>query len=127
MSPRKRTGEGGASRTPRDHKRRGMPKKKLEALVAEATVDAHDESEQASGLYTAIEEHVSLPFQTSVLGVDVTVDKLDITERGDIVARCRRGSEHQWLPMLELPVPDPHPHGWEWIEAYRYWARSGRQ
>ena len=127
MSPRKRIGEGGASRAPRDHKSRRLSKKKLEALVEEATVDAHDESEQVTGLYTMIEEHLTLPFQTWVLGVDVTVDKLDITERGDIVARCRRGSEHQWLPMLELPLPDPHPHGWEWIEVYRYWARGWRE
>ncbi len=73
-----------------------------------------------------IEAHLSLPFQTTVLGVEVTVDKLDITERGDIVARCRRGSERQWVSMLELPLPDPPPYGWEWIEAYRYWARGWR-
>lgn len=23
---------------------------------------------------------------------------------------------------LELPVPDPMPAGWEWIEAFRRWA-----
>ena len=126
MSPRKPTGEGGASRTPRQHKRRRLSKKKLEALVEEATVGAYDESEQATGLYTMIDEHLSLPFQTTVLGVEVTVDKLDITQRGDIAARCRRGSERQWVPMLELPLPDPPPHGWEWIEAFRYWARGWR-
>ena len=73
-----------------------------------------------------MDEGLSLPFHTTVLGVDVTVDKLDITERGDIVACCRRGSERQWVPMLELPLPDPPPQGWEWIEAYKYWARGWR-
>ena len=47
MSPRKPTGEGGASRTPREPKRRRLSKEKLEALVEEATVDGYDESEQA--------------------------------------------------------------------------------
>jgi hypothetical protein len=126
MPPRKPTGEGGTSRTPSDRSRRRLSKKTLEALVEDATVDAHDESEQTIGLYTMIDEHVSLPLQTTVLGVEVTVDKLDVTERGDIVARCRRGSERQWVPILELPLPDPPPHGWEWIEAYRYWARGWR-
>ena len=49
MSPRKRTAEGGASRTPSDRSRRRLSKKKLEALVEEATVDAHDESEEVTG------------------------------------------------------------------------------
>jgi hypothetical protein len=25
---------------------------------------------------------------------------------------------------LELPLRDPPPTGWEWIEAYRRWARE---
>jgi len=35
----------------------------------EAIVDAYGESEQAVGLYTMIEKHLALPFETMVLGV----------------------------------------------------------
>jgi len=29
----------------------------------------------------------------------------------------------QEIPVLDLPLPDPPPAGWEWIAAYRQWAR----
>jgi hypothetical protein len=38
-------------------------------LVGEATVDCYNEYEQATGLFTMIEEHLAIPFQTEVLGV----------------------------------------------------------
>jgi hypothetical protein len=69
-------------------------------------------------------EHLTLPFETKVLGVDVMVDNLGQTERDDIVVTCRRGRERQILSVLDLPLPDPPPRGWKWIEAYRHWARG---
>ena len=41
-----------------------------------------------------------------------------------IVAICHRWRERQAIPILELPLPDPLPSGWEWIEAYRRWAKG---
>lgn len=127
MSPSKRSsGEGEASHTPIRRRRPHQSKVELDVLVEEATIDCYDESEQATGLYTMIDEHLTLPFQTMVLGVDVTVDEIDITDRDAVVVRCRRGSESQWLPVLDLPLPDPPPVGWRWIEAYRHWACGWR-
>ncbi|MCT9076384.1 calcium-binding protein [Streptomyces fulvoviolaceus] len=45
----------------------------LEALIAEATVDAYGEEEQLTGLFTMIEENLAVPFATTVLGVEVNV------------------------------------------------------
>jgi hypothetical protein len=42
-----------------------------------------------------------------------------------IVAICRRGAQRQKIPILDLPLPSPQPDGWEWIAAYRHWARGG--
>jgi len=98
-------------------------KQRLQSLVAEAVVDAYDESEQRMGFFTMIEEHLPLPFETQVLGVAVTVERIDLTEAGEIVAKCRRGHERQSIPILDLPLPKPRLAGAEWIEAYRYWAR----
>lgn len=124
MSPRRPTSrEGGASQVPT---RRRLSKKNLEALVEEATVDCHGESEQATGLFTMIEEHLSIPFQATVLGVEVMVEKIDITERDDVIVRCRRGADRQWLRLVDVPPPHPTPAGWEWVEAYRHWAGGGR-
>ncbi len=95
-------------------------------MVEEATVDAYGEAEQLVGFYTMIEDHLALPFATQILGVDVTVERVDMTDAHEIVAVCKRGCRKQAIPVLDLPLPMPLPRGWEWIEAYRYWARGGR-
>ncbi len=96
----------------------------LDKLIEEAIVDAYDESEQRTGFYTMLEDNLGLPFQTSVLGVPVTVESLDLTGADEIVAICTRGQARQAIPLLDLPLPEPPPHGVEWIEAFRRWARS---
>ncbi len=109
-------------------KRRKAPwqpsKQRLQGLVEQALVDAYDESEQRTGFFTMIEEHLALPFDTKVLGVAVTVEQIDLTEAGEIVANCRRRHERQSIPILDLPLPKPPPAGADWIEAYRYWGRG---
>lgn len=97
---------------------------RLDALIDEAIVDAYNESEQTVGFHAAIEQHISLPFETVILGVGVIVKKVDVTVDNHIIAICHRGRERQAVPILELPLPDPLPAGWEWIEAYRRWARA---
>ena len=95
----------------------------LERMVEEATVDAYGESEQVCGFYTMLENDLELPFNTAVLGAEVTVERIDLTDDDHIVVVCRRGPERQRLPILDLPLPEPPPKGWEWIAAYRHWAR----
>ncbi len=98
---------------------------RLEELIAEATVDAYGEAEQRGGLYTIIEDHAAVPFVTEVLGVAVTVERIDLTVTDSIVAICRRGKTRQAIAILDLPLPVPPPRGAEWIEAYRRWAQGG--
>lgn len=94
----------------------------LDELIDEAVVDCYNESEQLSGFFTMLEENLTLPFATTVLGVEAVVEKVDINEAGEIVAVCRRGRERQRIPILDLPLPDPKPKGAKWIEAFRRWA-----
>jgi hypothetical protein len=56
-----------------------------------------------------------------MLGQDVTVAKVDITDRDEIVAICSQRKVKQRIPILDLPMPNPLPAGAEWIEAYRRW------
>lgn len=116
------------NRNPRSGRARGprVPKTELDRMVEEAIVDAYGESEQVTGLYTMLEDNLALPFATVVLGVKVTVEKLDITDDDQIVAVCRCGRERQTLPLLDLALPEPAPKGWQWIDAYRYWSRLNR-
>jgi len=62
----------------------------LDALIEEATVDTYDEIEAVNGFLAAIDEHLTVPFTTTVLGVEVTVVEIDLTNDSRMVARCVR-------------------------------------
>jgi hypothetical protein len=109
---RKRNGKAGPRR---------FSKSRLDELVEAAIGDCYNESEQATGLYTMIDDNLALPFETTVLGVRVIVERVDLTQRDEIVAVCRRAGVRQTVPLLDLPLPSPPPEGTEWIEAYRHW------
>jgi hypothetical protein len=93
----------------------------LAAMAEEATVDAHGEGEQAMGFHTMIRDHLKLPFVTSVLGFDVTVEGVDLAEDNSILAICTRSRMRQAVRVVDLPLPEPLPAGAEWIEAYCHW------
>src|SRR5260370_29588738 len=75
-------------------------KAKLEKLIEQGVVDAYTEEEQAVGFLTMKEDHLSLPFSTNVLGVDVVVEKVDMTNNGQIVAGFRRDKNRQTNGIL---------------------------
>ena len=93
----------------------------LDELVEQAIVDAYGDDEQMVGFYTMINDNLALPFTTTVLGVEVSVESVDVTDSG-IVAICARGSGRQAIPILDLRLPVPPPPDAEWIAAYRRWA-----
>ncbi len=95
----------------------------LDRLIEEATVDCYNESEEVTGIFTMLEENLAVPFITTMLGVEVTVERVDLNNAGEIVAVCRRGRERQRVPVIDLPLPEPKPKGTEWIDAYRRWAQ----
>ena len=90
-------------------------------MAEEATVDAYGDAEQAVGFCTMIADNLEMPFVTSVLGVDVTVEDIDLGEDNSIVAICARDGIRQAIRVVDLPLPEPPPAGAEWIEAYRHW------
>lgn len=102
----------------------GLTRAKLEAMIGEAIVDAYTDDEERVGIQTVVQDAIEVPFDTSVLGVRVRVEKID--DLGDgLVAICRHGREEQAIPILDLPLQTPLPKGAEWIEAYRLWAGGG--
>jgi hypothetical protein len=96
---------------------------RLDAMAEEATLDAYDTAEQITGWYTMIADNLTVPFQTQVVGVTVTVERIDLTTRDEIVALCTRDQTRQPIGILDLPLGTPPPEGAEWIEAYRHWLR----
>ena len=94
----------------------------LDELIEQATVDCYNDDEQLTGFLCMFEEHLTLPFETVVLGVSVVVAEV-ADAHGQIRAQCVRDAGRQWISILDLPLPDPPPNGSEWIEAYRQWQR----
>ncbi|MBI5486149.1 MAG: hypothetical protein HY905_02330 [Deltaproteobacteria bacterium] len=67
---------------------------RIPALIAEATVDAHDESEQAMGFWDALHDELALPFNTKVLGVEVVVQDIGMTDDDQLQGdACRRRAD----------------------------------
>jgi len=99
-----------------------MSARELDRLIEEAVVDAYNESEQRTSRYAMLDERLEVPFKTEVLGVEVTVERVELTDAEEIVAVCMRGPKRQAIPILDLPLPVPRPEGSEWIEAYRRWT-----
>lgn len=95
----------------------------LDALIAEATVDANDDDEQLIGFHSVIEEYLAVPFEAEVLGVPVTVEQIEQTDADHLVAVCQRNGRRQNIALVDLPLPTPAPAGSEWIAAYSRWAR----
>lgn len=94
-------------------------RREIEEMIEAATVDCYNESEQTTGWLTMFEEHLVVPFETTVLGVRVVVKKVDLGPEDNIVAICVRGRARQVIPILELPIPNPPPRGAQWVEAHR--------
>lgn len=98
--------------------------RRFEQMAEEAIVDAYGESEQLTGWHCMLTQHLAVPFETTVLGATVTVERIDLRVDDHIVGICKRGRARQALEIRELPLPSPRPAGAEWIEAYRHWRRG---
>ena len=72
------------------------------------------------GLHEVIVDTLMVPFVSSVLGVDVTVESVDSGEGNGILAIWARGGIRHAIGVVGLPLPEPQPAGAEWIDAYRY-------
>jgi hypothetical protein len=64
---------------------------RLDRMIEEAIVDAYGESEQVTRFYTMLDDNLAVPFKTLMLGVEVTVERVDMADDEQIVAICARG------------------------------------
>jgi len=130
MVQERRTEELKMARTQKNTKQVESPKRPkrfsaayLDKLIAEATVDCYNESEEVTGIFTMLEENLVVPFATTLLGMEVTVERIDMNDADEIVAVCRLGGKRQRVPLVDLPLPELRPKGAEWIDAFRRWAQ----
>lgn len=98
-----------------------LGKARLKELIDEAVVDAYGEDEQTVGFLTMIQEHLALPFQVNVLGVDADVEEVDLTEDGQIAAICRRGKRRQKDSDSGSAFANAKASGIRMDCSYRHW------
>lgn len=114
------------SKGDRDRTLRKVPSKaRIQELINEATVDCYTEDEARMSIAIAVQEGVTVPFESTVFGLPVTVTGIDVAEDESLIALCALGKHQVWVPILRLPLPSPPPAGSEWIEAYRAFYRGG--
>jgi hypothetical protein len=101
-------------------------RKRLDELIAEATVDCYSEEEEHTGLLTMIEDNLVCPFRAKVIGEEVRVVALEWPKTGyGLMAVCEyKGKQHR-VDITSLEWIKPLPEGFERIEAYFAW-RGGR-
>ncbi len=98
-------------------------RERLQALIQEATVDCYDEEEQQTGFMTMLEDNVICPFQARVVGEPVQVTGFEPAERGrGLFATCTRGGKTYRVDLRSVEWIEPHPEGFEWVEAYLAWS-----
>lgn len=64
----------------------------------------YDEDEERTGFLTMIEDNLELPFETMVLGVPVSVDRINLTDGSAQAANIRDGVPEKKMPEIRTFV-----------------------
>jgi hypothetical protein len=101
----------------------GRPdRRRLRALIDQATSDSVDESDEHAGLLSMIREEVACPFSARVQGEDVQCVRFEWPKNGyGLNAVCKSKGNTHVVDIAKLDWVDPRPQGHEWIDAYLAW------
>jgi hypothetical protein len=97
---------------------------RLDKLIERAIVDASGELKQIVGFYTMLDNNIAMPIYTKLLGVEVIVEYVDMSDDERIVAVCVCGKSFQRVPIIILLTPDPPSAGVRRNDAFRRWTRG---
>jgi hypothetical protein len=101
---------------------RRADRKKLRAMIDQATSDSVDESDEHAGLLSMIREEVACPFPARVAGDEVECVRFEWPKNGyGLNAVCNAKTKTQVVDITMLEFVEPLPKGHEWIEAYFAW------
>jgi hypothetical protein len=93
----------------------------LDRLIAEITVDCHDEEEQLTAFENAFDEDANLPCPGIVIGEDVEVLSVATrNNRRELIATCQRGGRRYQLALLDIDL-HADPATSRLLAAYRRW------
>ena len=95
----------------------------LDPVIEAIIVDAADDSEKLSAFRQALEDHITVPCDASVIGEPVSVIEFDYdgNVRRGLTARCRRqdGAEYT-VAAVDVVLP-PRTEGERYLAAYCKW------
>jgi hypothetical protein len=97
-------------------------RKKLRAMIDQATTGSVDESDEHCGLLSMIREEVVCPFRARLAGEDVECVRFEWPKNGyglNAICKCKGTMRVVDIGMLEWM--EPRPRGHEWIDAYFAW------
>ena len=100
-----------------------MTKTKLNALIAEITVNAVDDEEQLWAFLKALQDNIPVPCAAMVIGEPVQVTKFDYdgNARRGLTATCvtPKGLKHV-VGAADIAMPPESPQA-KYLDAYRQW------
>jgi hypothetical protein len=97
-------------------------RKKLRALIDQATSDSVDESDEHAGLLSMIREEVICPFPARIAGEDIECVRFEWPRNGyGLNAVCKSKAKTRVVDISMLEWIEPLPKGHEWIDAYFAW------
>ncbi len=93
----------------------------LDDLIAEITVDCHDEDEQLMGFEDAFYD-ANFPCPGTIVGE--TIEVLSVTTAGnrrELIATCQRNGNRYEVALLDIHI-DADPATSRLLAAYRRWV-----
>lgn len=102
---------------------RVVRKQRIDELIAEATVDAYNESEQETGFLCMLDQNFETPVKARLAGKEVQVSVFDQDDAGIVAVVGRSGKRHR-VHLLDLDFGKSPPPGHEWVEAYKVWRKG---
>lgn len=102
--------------------RSGQADPKLDSLIADITVDCHDEDEALTGFENAFDEEAHFPCPGTVIGERVEVISVSASNnRRELIATCERAGRRYEIALLDVEVHADPPTSCV-LAAYRRWV-----
>ncbi len=93
----------------------------LDSLIAEITIDCHDEDEALSAFENAFDEEASFPIPAVVVGEDIEVLSVGMSNgRRELIATCQRAGQRHQIALLDVNIDADQPAS-RLLAAYRRW------
>ena len=96
----------------------------LDSLIAEITVDCHNDDEQLTAFEAAFDNDATLPCPGNALGEEVRVISIGMANgRRELIATCEHNGGRHQMALLDIELNgDPTTN--TLVAAYRRWNSS---